>query len=87
MPQCELFVFGHLPGGFVPAGRLILTEEKEVIASSFAYGTRYLDRSDGYELDPVSLSLVDRQLVRGAEMFPANQLTQFGGIRDAAPDA
>ncbi len=87
MPQRELFVFGHLSGGFVPAGRLVLTEEKEVIASSFAYGTRYLDRPDGFELDPVSLSLADRQLVRGAEIFPANQLTQFGGIRDAAPDA
>lgn len=87
MSQRQLFVFSHLPGGFVPAGRVTLTEEREVIASSFAYGTRYLDRRDGFELDPVSLSLADPERVRGAELFPANQLTQFGGIRDAAPDA
>jgi serine/threonine-protein kinase HipA len=87
MPQRELFVFSHLPGGFVPAGRLTLTEENEAIASSFAYGMRYIDRPNGFELDPVSLSLANPEQVRGAELFPANQLTQFGGIRDAAPDA
>lgn len=87
MPQRELFVFAHLPQGFVPAGRVTLTEEKEVVASSFAYGTRYIDRPEGFEIDPVSLSLADRRRVRGQELFPANQLTQFGGIRDAAPDA
>jgi serine/threonine-protein kinase HipA len=87
MPSRDLFVFSHLSGGFVPAGRVTLTEEKEVIASSFAYGLRYLDRPERFELDPVSLSLADPERVRGAELFPANQLTQFGGIRDAAPDA
>lgn len=86
MGQRELFVFSHLPNGFVPAGRLTLTEEKEIISSSFAYGTRYIDRPDGFELDPVSLSLSNPN-IRGVELFPANQLTQFGGIRDAAPDS
>jgi serine/threonine-protein kinase HipA len=84
MAQRELFVFSHLPGGFVPAGRLTLTQEQEVLAS---YGTRYIDRPDGFEIDPVSLSLASPEQVRGTELFPANQLTQFGGIRDAAPDA
>lgn len=87
MPSRELFVFGHLPGGFVPAGRVTLTEEKEVVASSFVYGLRYLERPEKFEIDPVSLGLADLERLRGAELFPANQLTQFGGIRDAAPDA
>lgn len=87
MPSRDLYVFSHLSNGFVPAGRITLTEEKEVIASSFVYGLRYLDRPEAFEIDPVSLSLADRERVRGAQLFPVNQLTQFGGIRDAAPDA
>lgn len=84
----ELVVFGHLPGsGFVPAGRLTLTEDTEVRACVFAYGTRYLQRPDGFEIDPVSLGFGDGRSVRGLSLFPANSLTQFGGIRDAAPDA
>lgn len=87
MAQQKLFVFSYLTQGFVPAGRLTLTQQKEAIASSFAYGTRYIDRPDAFEIDPVSLSLADPRQIRGAELFPANQLTQFGGLRDAAPDA
>ncbi|WP_296509086.1 type II toxin-antitoxin system HipA family toxin [Rhodoferax sp.] len=87
MPQRTLYVFGHLTEGWAPAGRLSLTQEREVVASSFAYGTRYIDRSDAFEIDPISLSLADKGRVRGTEMFPVNQLAQFGGIRDAAPDA
>jgi serine/threonine-protein kinase HipA len=87
MAQNEVFVFAHLPHGWAPAGRLSLTQEREVVASRFAYGTRYIERPDAFEIDPVSLSLTDRLRVRGAELFPARQLTQFGGIRDAAPDA
>jgi len=87
MPQRTLFVFTHLTEGWAPAGRLSLTQERDVVASSFAYGTRYIDRPDAFEIDPVSLSLADKARVRGAELFPINQLPQFGGIRDAAPDA
>jgi serine/threonine-protein kinase HipA len=87
MAQRTLFVFAHLTEGWAPAGRLSLTQEREVVASSFAYGTRYIDRPDAFEIDPVSLSLADKPRVRGAELFPINQLTQFGGVRDAAPDA
>lgn len=86
--QTELFTFAHLEGGFVPAGRLLLTEEAEqVIASSFAYGLRYLERPGRFGIDPVSLPLDDTDRVRGVEMMPANGLRLFGGIRDAAPDA
>ncbi len=92
----NLFAFAYLPGQearFVPAGRLTLTETPSPnptareLASAFAYGTRYLDRADSFELDPVSLSLIDRQAVRGKLLFPANGLPEFGGLRDAAPDA
>ncbi|MBI4739967.1 MAG: type II toxin-antitoxin system HipA family toxin [Betaproteobacteria bacterium] len=87
MAQRELLVFAHLAGGFVPAGRVTLTEERELVASSFVYGLRYLDRPCRFEIDPVSLSLADPERIRGVALFPHNQLTQFGGIRDAAPDA
>ena len=87
MAQRSVFVFAHLPQGWAPAGRLSLTQERDVVASSFAYGTRYIERPDAFEIDPVSLSLMDKPRVRGVELFPVNQLTQFGGIRDAAPDA
>ncbi len=87
MAPNTLFVFAHLAQGWAPAGRLSLTQERDVVASRFAYGTRYIDRPDAFEIDPVSLGLADKPRVRGAELFPVNQLTQFGGIRDAAPDA
>jgi serine/threonine-protein kinase HipA len=38
-------------------------------------------------VDPVSLSIQDKQRVRGKSLFPPNDLPLFGGIRDAAPDA
>lgn len=87
MVNGNVFVFAHILQGWAPAGRLTLTQEREVVASRFAYGTRYIERPDAFEIDPVSLSLKDRLRVRGTELFPLNQLTQFGGIRDAAPDA
>lgn len=92
----DLFVFAYLAGTenrFVPAGRLTLTEAPDPnpaareLASAFAYGTRYLDRPDSFELDPVSLSLEDRPAVRGQLLYPVNALPEFGGLRDAAPDA
>ncbi|RYX94063.1 MAG: type II toxin-antitoxin system HipA family toxin [Comamonadaceae bacterium] len=86
--QSQLFAFAHIDGDFVPAGRLTLTEEaEEVVASSFAYGLRYLERPGRFPMDPVSLSIDDTSLVRGVELMPANGLPLFGGIRDAAPDA
>ncbi len=84
----QLFVFAHLDGDWAPCGRLELTEDgSEVMASNFAYGLRYLERGNAVEVDPVSLSLNDRAAVREKVLYPANALTVFGGIRDAAPDA
>lgn len=92
----DLIVFAYLAGTenrFVPAGRLTLTETPSPnpaareLASAFAYGTRYLERPDSFELDPVSLSLADRSAVRAQLLYPINTLSEFGGLRDAAPDA
>lgn len=89
MPTRELFAYAHLPAtGFVPAGRLELTETSTAVdASNFAYGSRYLERAGAIEVDPVSLALADRQALRNQMLYPANGLALFGGIRDAAPDA
>ena len=87
MARRQLFVFAHLAEGFIPAGRILLAQERSLLASSFTYDQRYLRRRGRFELDPVSLSLENIDEVRGVELFPKNGLTQFGGIRDAAPDA
>lgn len=84
----ELYVFAHLPTGFVPAGLLTLTESAQGVgASTFAYGVRYLDRPAAFEVDPVSLGIADKEQVLYKSLVPVNSLPLFGGIRDAAPDA
>lgn len=84
----ERIVFIYLPGAIeaVPAGRLSLTERgTELIASRFAYGTRYLERANALAVDPVALPLAAGR--GGAELWPPAGLTLFGALRDAAPDA
>ena len=84
----RLAVFAYLDDDWAPAGLLEMTEEGVSLqASSFAYGLRYLGRPNAIEVDPVSLSLARKDEIRGKMNFPAGGLTQFGGIRDAAPDA
>lgn len=84
----KLFVFAYLDAEWVPCGQLTLTEDgAKLLASTFAYGLRYLERPGAIEVDPVSLSIGDKSVVRGKALFPPNNLTFFGGIRDAAPDA
>ncbi|MFD2449037.1 hypothetical protein ACFSQE_11910 [Vogesella fluminis] len=93
----KLAVFAWLPdkpeGRFVPAGLLNLSEtvganvRSRELTSRFAYGLGYLNRPTSFEVDPVSLGLADKEAVRGQELFPVNGLDEFGGIRDAAPDA
>lgn len=84
----KLMVFAALGPGWTPCGQLTLTEEgPNVLASSFAYGLKYVRRADALEVDPVSLGLKSREEVRGKRLLPANNLTLFGGIRDAAPDS
>jgi serine/threonine-protein kinase HipA len=77
-------VFATLPGAVtaVPAGTLSLFEAGAVVqASRFRYGTRYAQRANAIEVDPVSLPLAGP-----AERQPAHELAEFGAIRDAAPD-
>ncbi|NMF96455.1 HipA domain-containing protein [Aromatoleum toluolicum] len=86
--ETKLMVFAHLGTTWAPCGQLALTEEGDrLLASSFAYGLNYINRSDALEVDPVSLGLSDPKTVRAKRLLPANQLPFFGGIRDAAPDA
>jgi serine/threonine-protein kinase HipA len=86
--NCKFVVFTHLEGEFVPAGNLTLIEEgTAVVASEFAYGLKYLERGNAIEFDPVSLPIADKPAIRGKKLLPANNLSFFGGIRDAAPDA
>lgn len=86
--ELKLMVFAHLGEGWKPCGQLLMTEAgTEVLASNFAYGLNYARRPDALEVDPVSLSLRNRDEVLGKRLYPAKQLPLFGGIRDAAPDA
>ncbi len=91
----EIVVFAHIRDGqdgtqrFVPAG--LLKQASQAVgllpAMSFRYGLRYLDRKNAFELDPRALSTREYQDVRGAMLFPLSGQNEFGGIRDAAPDA
>ncbi|MEK8087003.1 type II toxin-antitoxin system HipA family toxin [Aquabacterium sp. A3] len=95
--KSEVYVFSHIGQAdghrFVPCGILGLTEtdgasvQDRELASEFAYGTGYLERPESFELDPVSLAFGDRQGIKGKVLFPVNGLGEFGGLRDAAPDA
>lgn len=84
----ERIVFIHLPGDVdaVPAGRLTMIEHGlQVQASRFAYGRRYMERTNALPVDPISLALDRGQ--DGAELVPTGGLALFGALRDAAPDA
>jgi serine/threonine-protein kinase HipA len=84
----DLAVFARIDDQFVPAGIVTLTEEGDrLLSSEFGYGQRYIDRPNAIEVDPVSLSLKEKDAFRGKKAFPENRLPFFGGIRDAAPDA
>ena len=90
MTSSRLAIFAYLPGETtaVPAGLLTLLEEGAVTrGADFTYGLRYLDRPNAIEVDPVSLSLRDKDAIRGVQLHPVAGLTLFGAIRDAAPDA
>jgi serine/threonine-protein kinase HipA len=90
MTSRKLAVFAYLPDetAAVPTGLLTLEEEGATQkGAAFVYGLRYLERANALELDPVSLSLQNKDAVRGVELHPVPGLALFGAIRDAAPDA
>lgn len=84
MTTRRTYVFVHLAEGPVPAGLLTMTDEPRNQFATFAYGRRYLKRTDRIPVDPVALPLHDAgtsRTFRTEEGFAV-----FGGIRDAAPD-
>lgn len=85
-PPNDVFVFAHVTDGsgthFVPAGSL---EGVNTTQPVFVYGKRYVQRPYAVEVDPIALRLKDEE--GGAKRFVLAGLTEFGGIRDAAPDA
>ncbi len=85
-PPGDVFVFAHVADehgtDFVPAGSL---EGANTTQPVFVYGKRYVQRPYAVEVDPVALPLKDE--AGGAKRFVLAGLTEFGGIRDAAPDA
>src|SRR3989449_1392069 len=73
----KLYVFTYLDAEWVPCGQLTLSEDgAKLSASTFAYGLRYLQRPGALEVDPVSLSLRDMDLVRGTALFPPNNRSE-----------
>jgi serine/threonine-protein kinase HipA len=84
----KLAVFAHLNGQWAPCGLLSLTEDgAQTLGASLAYGTRYVERVNAMEIDPVALGLAHKADVKGKALLPPAGLALFGGIRDAAPDA
>src|SRR3569833_2702034 len=80
----KLYAFAYLDTEWVPCGQLTLTEEgTRLLASTFAYGLRYLERPGALEVDPVSLGIQDKEQVRGKALFQPNDLPLYDGIRDA----
>lgn len=80
-------MFAHLAGvdggnGFVPAG---LLEDLNTQAPTFTYGRRYFNRPNAIEVDPVALSF--SRAPGGVKQFTLPGHSEFGGLRDAAPDA
>lgn len=53
----------------------------------FRIRSELLNRADALEVDPVSLGIRGSESVKGKRLLPVNNLTAFGGIRDAAPDS
>jgi serine/threonine-protein kinase HipA len=73
----------------VPAGRISLVEHNDqVLRSTFGYGRQYVQRPNRLALDPLTLALpgAGEELLREPPQTAKGQLTEFGVVRDAAPD-
>lgn len=86
-PPTSVAVFAHVADGglhqFVPAGLLEHLDKGR--DATFTYGRRYVQRAHPVEIDPVALSLAAEEGGIPREVHVG--LDEFGGIRDAAPDA
>jgi serine/threonine-protein kinase HipA len=84
----SLFVFFNLQASWVPCASLTLLEEgTRSLGATLAYGLNYLKRPSAQEIDPLTLSLADKERIRNLNLEPPAGLPLFGAIRDAAPDS
>ncbi|MCB2181250.1 MAG: type II toxin-antitoxin system HipA family toxin [Desulfobulbaceae bacterium] len=80
MAEQKLVVFIYLPEETVAVPAGIFTHDSEAGIGSFAYGRKYLERSNALPVDPVALPLGETPvLVRSNGGL-------YGAFRDAAPD-
>jgi serine/threonine-protein kinase HipA len=79
------YVFIHLDGAFVPAGRLDVHGQDVRSHAIFQYGNRYIERKNAIPVDPVMLPLpLSGQNI---EIRTPENFQMFNGIRDSAPDS
>lgn len=81
----QAIVFIYIAGQPVPAGRLITFVDGRYTSSEFAYGSRYIERSDAIPVDPVTLPLPPPGL-KDVVYRTKSDFSVFNGIRDAGPD-
>ncbi len=84
MAEVRTYVFIERSGVFVPAGVLRMIEDGRAGFATFAYGNRYLERSDRLAIDPVQLPLPEPGST--VTFRTEGGFAVFNGIRDAAPD-
>ncbi len=80
-------VLANVDGSWFPCGHLSLVENgSDSVSSSFEYARAYLQRSNAFSVDPVSLP-VKSWRPSASPLIPVNGLPFFGAVRDATPDA
>lgn len=91
MAECrlKLAVFGHVGGAWAPAGLLTLVESgNDTLGAKFSYGRRYIRRADALPIVPGPKGwLPNPEQMLDREFTAEGEITLFGAIRDAAPDA
>jgi len=76
----EIIVFIYLPGETVAVPAGIFTYDSDAEIGTFAYGQRYIERSNAMPVDPVALplALTPRAVTENSGLY--------GAFRDASPD-
>lgn len=85
MNEAIVYIFLSSEGRYVPAGKLIQTDDNERTGScEFRYGKKYLERQYRIAVDPIALPLPRNE---EENVFVTNPpVTIFGAITDACPD-
>jgi len=87
--EFTITVFAFLGGELraVPAGLLHIEEDgSQAVASTFGFGSRYLQRANAIPLDTSALRLEGAVPGSAKQVTPPNGLALFGAVRDALPD-